>query len=65
MAEATSTGSGTLSSGDTLTITLHAIDGGSDVTYTLDTLNTLSMDEVAEAINNKTGGAVDGFAWAP
>lgn len=59
VAEATSTGSGTLSSGDTLTITLHAIDGGSDVTYTLDTLNTLSMDEVAEAINNKTGGAVD------
>lgn len=59
VAEATSTGSGTMSSGDTLTITLHAIDGGSDVTYTLDTLNTLSMDEVADAINNKTGGAVD------
>ncbi len=59
VAEATSTGSGTMSSGDTLTITLHAIDGGSDITYTLDAVNSLSMDEIAQAINDKTGGAVE------
>ena len=59
IAESTGSATGAMSIGDTLTITLHAIDGGSDTVYTLDAVETLSVQEIADAVNAKTGGAVE------
>ncbi len=56
--EATSIGDGVVGAtgGNSLTITVHAIDGGADVAYEI--TNTSSLDELVTAINEKTGSAL-------
>jgi len=54
--EASTVGDGVLTGGDTFDITVHAIDGGADVTYSVTDTN--NLDEMVAAINEKTGGAV-------
>jgi flagellin len=54
--EATTVGDGVLTGGDSFDITVHAIDAGADVTYSV--TDTSSLEEMVTAINDKTGGSV-------
>jgi flagellin len=54
--EATTVGDGLLTGGNSFDITLHSIDAGPDVTYSVE--NTTTLDELVSAINTTTGGAV-------
>ncbi len=49
-------GDGVLTAGNSFDITVHAIDAGADVTYSVTDTSTLA--EMVTAINEKTGGAV-------
>ena len=53
---ATTVGDGVLTGGDSFDITVHAIDAGADVTYSV--TDTANLKEMVAAINEKTGGAV-------
>ncbi len=54
--EASTVGDGVLTGGDSFDITVHAIDAGADVTYSV--TDTSTLEEMVTAINEKTGGAV-------
>jgi flagellin len=54
--EATTIGDGLLTGGNSFDITLHSIDAGPDVIYSVE--NTTTLTEMVAAINTTTGGAV-------
>lgn len=56
--EGTTIGTGVIGAGDSMIVTLHAVDGGSDTDFTISTA-TNSVEELAAAINAKAGGALD------
>jgi flagellin len=56
--EAASVGTGQLLAGDTLTLTLHGIDGDSDQVFTISNKTTDNMQELADLINDTTGNSI-------
>jgi len=48
-----------VTSGGTITLTQHAIDGGADIAFTIDTSEVTDMATLVSTINDKTGGAIE------
>lgn len=56
--EAETIGTGVLATGESLTITLAAVDNGADTTFTVSAGDSSTLDELVSEINEQTGGAV-------